>query len=187
MRPKGRPHLSPWQTKDKSSAWSIAGGACLLWRMERAILLWPGVQGTLGEGRDGVWGVSSWAWASRTLTKSAAATPSPRPPLTEESGFNFLVRPERRRKWMRRRRRKEWAEVLMQSAGICHSAHSPLTTRGSPSCKQPMIYGHQVNSCGRNQPWDQSGNRALFLAGDRACIFLIHAKLLCTAISSVLI
>ena len=68
--------------------------------------------------------------------------PSPRPPLAEESGFNFLVRPERRRKWTRRRRRKERAEVLMQSAGICHSAHSPLTTQGSPSCKQPMIYGH---------------------------------------------
>lgn len=84
-------------------------------------------------------------------------------------------------------RRKGQVEVLLQWAGICHSAYSLLTMRGSLSCKQLMIYGHQVNSRGRNQPGDQSSNRALFLAADRACIFLIHAKLLCTAISSVLI
>lgn len=96
-------------------------------------------------------GVTSWERASRTQPKSTAATPA-WPPLSEESGFNFLVSAKRRRKRTRRRRRKERAEALMQSAGICHSAHSPLTTQGSPSCKQPMIYGHRVNSCGRNQP-----------------------------------
>lgn len=78
--------------------------------------------------------------------------PPTRPPRSEESGFNFLVSAKRRRKRTRRRRRKERAEALMRPAGICHSAHGLLTTQGSPSCKQPMIYGHRVNSCGRNQP-----------------------------------
>lgn len=57
--------------------------------MDRAILFWPGVQGTLGEGRDGVRGVGSWAWASRTLTKSAAATPHPGLPSRRSLGLIF--------------------------------------------------------------------------------------------------
>lgn len=42
-------------------------------------------------------GVTSQARASRAQPKSTAAIPT-RPPLSEESGFNFLVRAKRRRK-----------------------------------------------------------------------------------------
>lgn len=121
-------------------------------RMERAILPWPWCPGHVLSGGGNVQRMSSWVWASRTHP-SQQSPPYPGPPLSKESGFNFLVSEKRRRKrTRRRRRRKERVEVLMRSAGICHSAHSPLTTQGSPSCKQPMIYGHRVNSCGRNQP-----------------------------------
>lgn len=133
-------------------------------------------------------GVNSWTWHWES-NPSQLSLPHPGLPaaLSEGSGFNFLVSVKRRRKKLRRRRRKESVEALMQSAGICHSAYSPLTTEGSFRCKQPVIYGHRVNSCAETGPAIRAAIGPFFLAGDRACIFLIHAKLLCTAISSVLI
>lgn len=37
----------------------------------------------------------------------------------------------------------------MSRSGICHSAYCMLMTQGSFSCKQPLIYGQSVNSCGQ--------------------------------------
>lgn len=137
MRPAERPHLSLWQTKDRGSAWSIAGGACLLLRMERAILCWPrGLGHILRRGRQCV-GSEQLGPGIQNPKQVSSRHPQPRSPQAEESGFNFLVSAKRRRKRTRRRRRKERAEVPVQWAGICHSAHSPLTTKGSRAVSGP--------------------------------------------------
>lgn len=137
MRPAERPHLSRWQTKDRGSAWSIAGGACLLLRMERAILCWPrGLGHVLRRGKQCV-GSEQLGPGIQNPKQVSSRHPQPRPPQAEESGFNFLVSAKRRRKRTRRRRRKERVEVPVQWAGICHSAHSPLTTKGSRAVSGP--------------------------------------------------
>lgn len=66
----------------------------------------------------------------------------------------------RMRMGRRKRRRREWK--LWCGGWDLSLSVAAADDLGSFSCKQPVIYGHPVNSCGRNQPGDQSGNRAFF-------------------------
>lgn len=60
-------------------------------------------------------------------------------------------------------------------------------TKGSFSCKQSMIYGHQVNSCKQKPAPSSQQQLGPFLAVARLHFLSIHAKVFRTAISSVLI
>lgn len=68
--------------------------------------------------------------------------PSPRPPLAEESGLIFFWSGREEEEVDEEEEKK--GESCPNAVGwdLSSPAHSPLTTQGSPSCKQPMIYGH---------------------------------------------
>lgn len=60
-------------------------------------------------------------------------------------------------------------------------------TKGSFSCKQPVIYGHRVNCCKQKPTRSSEQHPGPFLAVACLHFLSIHAKAFRTAISSVLI